>query len=76
MAEIQSLKIRFGGITFRISENINKYNELIKKYKESKHIGPRIIELESKLISLQNSFDKAFKPLEYINSANKMYKVY
>ncbi len=76
MAEIQSLKIRFGGITFRISENINKYHELIEKYKESKHVGPKIIELESKLNNLQNSFDKAFKPLEYINSAHKMYKVY
>ncbi|MBD8487392.1 hypothetical protein IFO69_01400 [Echinicola sp. CAU 1574] len=75
MSEIQSLKIRFGSITFRISENINKYNSLIDKYKEAKHIGPKINDLESKLNNLKNAFDKAFNPLEYINAANKMYKV-
>jgi len=75
MAEIQSLKIRFGSITFRISENINKYNSLIDKYKTAKHIGPKINDLESKLNNLKNAFDKAFNPLEYINAANKMYKV-
>ncbi|WP_186756513.1 hypothetical protein [Echinicola salinicaeni] len=75
MAEIQSLKIRFGSITFRISENINKYNSLIEKYKTAKHIGPKINDLESKLNNLKSAFDKAFNPLEYINAANKMYKV-
>ncbi|GAB3663923.1 hypothetical protein GCM10028791_39450 [Echinicola sediminis] len=75
MAEIQSLKIRFGTITFRISENINKYNSLIDKYKTAKHIGPKINNLEVKLNNLKNAFDKAFNPLEYINAANKMYKV-
>lgn len=76
MSEIQSLKIRFGTITFRISENIGKYNDLILKYKNSQHMGTRILDLETKLLSLQNSFDKTFSPLDYINSANKMYKVY
>ncbi|QDH79774.1 hypothetical protein FKX85_12325 [Echinicola soli] len=75
MAEIQSLKIRFGGITFRISENISKYNGLIEKYKEAKHIGPRMNDLETKLNNLKSAFDTAFNPLEYINAANKMYKV-
>ncbi len=76
MSEIQSLKIRFGTITFRISENIGKYNDLIVKYKNSQYMGNRIVELETKLLSLQNSFDKTFSPLDYINSATKMYKVY
>lgn len=76
MTEIQSLKIRFGTITFRISENINKYSDLIEKYKNSKHVGPKMTELEFKLNNLKNSFDKTFSPLDYVNSANKMYKVY
>ncbi len=76
MAEIQSLKVRFGSITFRISENINKYGGLIEKYKKSRHLGSRMNDLENKLNNLQNSFDKTFNPLAYINSANKMYKVY
>ncbi|GGZ25775.1 hypothetical protein GCM10007049_17920 [Echinicola pacifica] len=75
MAEIQSLKIRFGGITFRISENISKYNGLIAKYKNAKHVGLRMNDLENKLNNLKSAFDTAFNPLEYINSANKMYKV-
>src|SRR5690554_2308952 len=76
MTEVQSLKIRFGTITFRISENINKYNDLIDKYKKSNHIGHNMADLEFKLNNLKNSFDKTFKPLDYINSANKMYKIY
>lgn len=76
MSEIQSLKVRFGTITFRISENISKYDDLIVKYKKSQHIGPKMTDLENKLNNLQNSFDKTFNPLDYINSANKMYKVY
>lgn len=76
MTEIQSLKIRFGTITFRISENFNKYNDLIEKYKNSQQIGPKMADLEFKLNNLKNSFDKTFSPLDYINSAHKMYKVY
>lgn len=76
MTEIQSLKVRFGTITFRISENINKYSNLIDKYKNSTHVGPKMGELEFKLNNLKNSFDTTFSPLDYINSANKMYKVY
>lgn len=76
MTEIQSLKVRFGTITFRISENINKYANLIDKYKNSTQIGPKMSDLEFKLNNLRNSFDKTFSPLDYINSANKMYKVY
>lgn len=76
MTEIQSLKVRFGTITFRISENINKYSNLIDKYKNSTHVGPKMGELEFKLNNLKSSFDKTFSPLDYINSANKMYKVY
>jgi hypothetical protein len=76
MTEIQSLKIRFGTITFRISENINKYNDLIEKYKNSQQMGPKMANLEFKLNNLKNSFDKTFNPLDYINSANKMYKVF
>ena len=76
MTEIQSLKVRFGTITFRISENINKYSNLIDKYKNSTHVGPKMGELEFRLNNLKNSFDTTFSPLDYINSANKMYKVY
>jgi len=76
MTEIQSLKVRFGTITFRISENINKYDNLTIKYKNSHQIDPTMADLEFKLNNLKNSFDTTFSPSDYINSANKMYKVY
>lgn len=75
MMEVQSLKMRFGQLTFRISENIMRYSDLFKKYKNDPQIGSRVLELETKLNMLKDTFDKAFEPLEYVNSATRMYKV-
>lgn len=75
MNEVQALKLRFGQITFRISQNIVKYSELFAKYRNDSQIGSRVKDLEVRLKDLQETFDKAFDPLDYINSANKMYKV-
>lgn len=75
MKEIQSLKIRFGTITFRILENIQKYESLIKKYKTDEFLGDKVIVLESKLKTLQRSFESTFSPQEYIKAANIMYVV-
>ena len=75
MNEVQSLKLRFGQTTFRISQNIVKYNDLFAKYRNDDQLGSRIKDLEVRLKELQETFDKAFDPLDYINSANKMYKV-
>ncbi|RXK83310.1 hypothetical protein [Filimonas effusa] len=75
MNEVQSLKLRFGQTTFRISQNIVKYNDLFAKYRNDEQLGSRIKDLEVRLKELQETFDKAFDPLDYINSANKMYKV-
>ncbi|MGF7230501.1 hypothetical protein [Arachidicoccus sp.] len=75
MMEVQSLKTRFGQITFRIDQNIIKYGEVFEKYKSDPQIGPQITNLLSKLTDLEETFDKAFDPMDYINSATKMYKV-
>ncbi|WP_346238746.1 hypothetical protein ABDK00_004840 [Niabella insulamsoli] len=75
MNDVQSLKQRFGQVTFRISQNLLKYKELFEKYKADPQLGTRIKDLEIKMKELQESFDKTFDPLEYINSANRMYKV-
>ncbi|WP_153799408.1 hypothetical protein [Foetidibacter luteolus] len=75
MNEVQSLKLRFGQITFRISENIVKYADLFAKYRNDEQLGSRIKDLELKLKDLQETFDKTFDPLDYISSASKMYKV-
>lgn len=73
--DVQSLKLRFGRITFKISENIGRYNDLIAKYKNDPDVGTKVQALETKLKELQDTFDKTFEPLEYINSATRMYKV-
>lgn len=75
MGDVQNLKLRFGQITLRISQNIIKYKDLFDKYRDDAQLGGKIKDLELKLKDLQESFDKTFDPMDYINSANKMYKV-
>jgi len=75
MNQVQSLKMRFGQITFRINENIYKYGGLFDKYKPDPEIGAKMTDLQNKLLGLKEIFDKAFDPLDYINSATRMYKV-
>ena len=75
MNEVQALKQRFGQVTFRISQNLLKYKELFDKYRNDPQLGSRIKDLEIKMKDLQESFDRTFDPLDYINSANRMYKV-
>ncbi|MFL9482637.1 hypothetical protein ACI6Q2_07635 [Chitinophagaceae bacterium LWZ2-11] len=75
MMVIQSLKMRFGQITFRINENISKYASLFNKYKNDPALGVKMSNLENNLNELKETFDKAFDPLDYINSATRMYKV-
>ncbi|MGY5847651.1 hypothetical protein ACW6QP_09540 [Salegentibacter sp. HM20] len=75
MITVQNLKIRFGTITFRILENLNKYEALIEKYKNDKYLKDRMAELKLKLDLVRNSFESTFNPQEYIKASNEMYVV-
>ena len=75
MMDIQSLKVNFGRLTLRISENISRYSGLIAKYKNDPDIGKNVIAMESKLHELINTFESTFSPTEYISAATRMYKV-
>jgi len=75
MVAIQNLKIRFGTITFRIMENLDKYKLLINKYKNDDLLKDNIAQLDSKLISVRNSFESTFNPQDYIKASNEMYIV-
>jgi hypothetical protein len=75
MMDVQALKIRFGRITFKIKENIEKYNRLIQRYKSDPELGSKIPALQSRLKELSETFDKTFSPLDYITSATRMFKV-
>jgi peptidoglycan hydrolase CwlO-like protein len=75
MMDIQALKMRFGNVTFRIKENISRYALLFQQYKNDPDLGARVLTLETKLKELSSTFDETFNPIEYVNSATRMYKV-
>lgn len=75
MVAVQNLKIRFGTITFRIMENLDKYKLLINKYKNDELLKDRIAQLDTKLISVRNSFESTFNPQDYIKASSEMYIV-
>jgi hypothetical protein len=77
MQQVQSLKIRFGNLTFRIKENIEEYKTLITKYSNvgNADIASRMKDLQTKLERLNSSFDATFSPQSYIESATQMYIV-
>ncbi len=75
MVSVQNLKIRFGTITFRILENLDKYKTLIDKYKQDQFLKDRVTQLELKLDLVRNSFESTFNPQDYIRASNEMYIV-
>ena len=75
LMDVQALKLRFGEITFDFRGIIAKYDELIHKYRNDPEIGFKVQALEVKLNALSDTFDGAFEPTEYINSATRMYLV-
>lgn len=75
LMDVQSLKLRFGDLTFDIRGILGKYKDLIFKYRKDPDIGGKVQQLEVKLNALNDTFDQAFDPTEYINSATRMYLV-
>ncbi len=75
LMDIQSIKLRFGNITFRLQAYIEKYEGLLKEYSKDPAMGLKMSILQKKLNELKDIFENAFNPLDYINSATRMYKV-
>jgi hypothetical protein len=75
LMDVQSLKVRYGDLTYRIKHHINKYTVLITKYKNNKEIGSNVGKLDEKLNQLKSTFDETFEPTQYVHSATQMYKV-
>jgi len=73
--DVQSLKLRFGELTFDIRGIISRYNDLVFKYKNDLEIGLKVQALGVKLDAMSDTFDSAFDPTEYVNSATRMYLV-
>lgn len=75
MLRVQNLKIRFGMLTFRILENLDKYEKLIQKYQNDPFLKGEMLNLKLKLDLVRNSFESTFNPQEYIKASNEMYIV-
>lgn len=75
MLSVQNLKIRFGMLTFRILENLEKYEKLIQKYQNDPFLRDEMKNLKLKLDLVRNSFESTFNPQEYIKASNEMYIV-
>jgi hypothetical protein len=75
LMDVQSLKLRFGDLTFDIRGILAKYKELTFKYHSDPEIGLKVQALDVKLNALNDTFDAAFDPNDYINSATRMYLV-
>jgi hypothetical protein len=75
LVDVQSLKLRFGELTFEIRGIMSRYNELVLKYRNDPEIGLKVQALGVKLDAMSDTFDSAFDPTEYINSATRMYLV-
>ncbi|MCB7480043.1 hypothetical protein [Christiangramia sediminis] len=75
MLSVQNLKIRFGMLTFRILENLDKYEKLIQKYQNDPYLSDEMKTLKLKLDLVRNSFESTFNPQEYIKASNEMYIV-
>ena len=75
MLTVQNLKIRFGMLTFRILENLDKYEKLIQKYQNDPFLKDEMKNLKLKLDLVRNSFESTFNPQEYIRASNEMYIV-
>ena len=75
MLTVQNLKIRFGMLTFRILENLDKYEKLIQKYQNDPYLKNEMKNLKLKLDLVRNSFESTFNPQQYIQASNEMYIV-
>lgn len=75
LMDVQSVKIRYGDITSRITHHMGKYATLINKYRSNKEIGSHVQKLDEKLNLLRATFDETFEPFQYVHAATQMYKV-
>jgi len=62
-------------LTFRILENLDKYEKLIQKYQNDPYLRDQMKNLKLKLDLVRNSFESTFNPQEYIKASNEMYIV-
>ncbi|GAA4234574.1 hypothetical protein GCM10022291_14300 [Postechiella marina] len=77
MYQVQSIRIRFGELTGRMLNNIEKYENLFSKYtnpdKFSAEFVTKAKELKADLKQVKENFILQFKPSKYIEDSAVMY---
>lgn len=77
MQDIQEMRITFGRLLLRKSENIKQYGELIKKYKNEGDItATKMGNIYDSYQPYQVKFDKTYNGRAYIENSENMYKIY
>lgn len=77
MYKVQSLRLRFGELTSRMLNNIDKYNELIAIFSDNKkfpvEFTNKLASVSTALQSVRSTFYKSFNPAKYIQDSTIMY---
>lgn len=77
MYKVQSLRLRFGELTSRMLNNIDKYNDLIAIFSDNKkfpiEFTNRLAGVSTALQSVRSTFYKSFNPAKYIQDSTIMY---
>ena len=77
MYKVQSLRLRFGNLTLRMLENINRYQKLISVYSDATkfpaEFTQKLVQLQTSLNAVQSKFYTSFNPEKYIEESSVMY---
>ena len=77
MYKVQSLRLRFGELTSRMLNNIDKYQELIAIFSDNSkfpiEFTNKLANVSSSLQSVRSTFYKSFNPAKYIQDSTIMY---
>lgn len=77
MYQVQSIRIRFGELTGRMLNNIEKYENLFSKYTDPDKFSAEFVtkakELKADLKQVKENFILQFKPSKYIEDSAVMY---
>ncbi|WP_405608649.1 hypothetical protein [Polaribacter sp. Asnod1-A03] len=77
MHQVQSIRIRFGQLTGRMLDNIEKYEKLFSKYTDPKKFSAEFVtkakDLGTDLKQVKENFILQFKPNKYIEDSAVMY---
>ena len=77
MYKVQSLRLRFGELTSRMLNNIDKYQELIAIFSDNSkfpiEFTNKLGNVSTSLQSVRSTFYKSFNPAKYIQDSTIMY---